>query len=80
MKVNWRDVPDSSTRLYFRDLLVQETFRNKHGRGAVYMKVALKDDLYMLELATGKLFEPTSSELERVECELKINVNKPSIY
>lgn len=81
MKINWKSKPAKT--IVFSSLGVGDTFRNTHGHGAVYMKVQLcgdYDDYGMLELATGKVFKPTSSPLELVDVEMTVDTTKPSIY
>lgn len=78
MKVNWK----KTTNLSFADLSVGDSFRNLHGFGAVYTKVQLNgtNKCYMLEIATGKLFDGTSSPVELVDVSVQVNTKKPAIY
>ena len=71
MKMSPRKV---QVKLYFDDLFLNEAFKNTLGRGAVYVKTRVKGDTaeYMMELSTGKLFEPTFSPVERVDVEYKV--------
>ena len=83
--LNWKNSPAPKT-LYFRDLSLNECFRNVNGRGAVYRKVMTNSDVVggvhhlMMEEATGKLFNPTVSPVERVSVEINVSVAKPYIY
>lgn len=81
MKVNWKKHKAVPT-LGYDDLNVGDTFKNKFGKGAVYMKVRnhAGATYWMLELETGTLFPPTSSLVELVDCEININDDKPNIY
>lgn len=89
MKVNW-NAATKPTKLKFVDIQPNQAFKNKAGRGAVYVKVVPAggvdaatsdgDDLengLMYELATGKLFPPTEAELELVDVELNVAQAKP---
>lgn len=71
-------------QLFFDDLDLNDSFRvnSKRSRGAVYRKVLVKDDhdYMMLEEATGKIFDPTSSPVELVKVTVTIDAVKPSIY
>lgn len=87
MKINWKNKPAKT--VIFSSLDVGETFKNTQGHGAVYMKVKVNSDVVrggyvdsfgMLELATGKVFKPTSSPLELVDVEMTVDVPKPTIY
>lgn len=73
-----------SGRLYFRDLDVNESFRNATSlsQGAVYTKVECDKTAtqYMLEVATGKLYPPTHSQVERVEVEANVHSYDPGLY
>jgi hypothetical protein len=83
MKVNWNQpVVAPPKALKFDDLALNETFRNTGGRGAVYVKVQVghEDDYYMYELATGRLWEPTTATLERVAVDVNVTAAKPRIY
>ncbi len=83
MKVAWKNNKSNLVkRLYFSDLNLGDTFRNKHGRGAVYAKVQVPHtgDQFMFEFETGKLFAPTTSELELVDVSVNVEADKPVIY
>ena len=79
-----RPVPPVPRVLYFTDLDTNESFRNTSGRGAIYRKVfagrTADPTWYMLEEATGRLWTPTESPVERVSVEVNIAVPKPGIY
>lgn len=86
--INWKN-PVPSRNLYFSDLKVNDTFRIIGGRGAVYTKVAVSHGVstydirgreFMMEVATGLLFEPTSSNVELVQVDVQIASPKPYIY
>jgi hypothetical protein len=85
-KVNWNRYVAPARDLYFSDLELNESFRNKNGKGAVYTKVGLVTHRGhvtqhgMLELATGKIWEATASPVERINVEVNISAVKPSIY
>lgn len=79
----------------FSDLQLNDTFsiRSRRSKGAVYRKVRFKqhntspssinqytETFYMLEEATGKLFDPTTSEVQKVNVDIVIHAPKPSIY
>lgn len=70
--------------LHFEDLDLNESFRNKYGRGAIYRKVMAgssnNQNWYMLEEATGRLWTPTQNEVERVNVEVNIDVSRPKLY
>ena len=82
MRLSWGLKKPVVQRLYFADLALNETFRNVNGRGAIYAKVEENhtNKTFMYELATGKLFIPTSSPVERVDVDVQVSTNKPSIY
>lgn len=68
---------------YFADLNDNDSFRisSRRARGAVYRKVHFDNDVYyMLEEATGELFEPTNSPVELVKVTVSIDAVKPAIY
>lgn len=92
--VSWANQPVRKT-LHFVDLLPNEAFRIKsyRSKGAVYIKVVPgHDDLVlegkwgethsgvMYELATGKLYPPTSSTVELVDVDIEVHQDKPDIY
>ena len=80
MRVNWNSGKNGSCALHFSDLMLNDSFRIVDGRGAVYVKVQHRDGTFgMLELATGKIFAPTLSEVELVEVEVNIKTVKPAI-
>lgn len=87
MKISWKNTK-VTTELTYSDLQVGESFYINSGKGAVYTKVVYrdrsytskKDEYFQLEIATGKLFKPTNSGVRRVNVEVQIDVNKPSIY
>ena len=90
VKVNWEN--KTVRNLYFSDLQVNQCFRNINGRGAVYRKVMLNNDItvrdkylasnvyLMMEEATGRLFMPTTSQVEVVQVEVTVKAPKPHIY
>jgi len=81
MKVNWNQ-STSVGNLYYRDLALGDTFRNKRGQGAVYSKVQnhrTKEE-FMLELASGLLFAPTLTEVERINVDVNVEASKPKLY
>lgn len=93
MKINWQNQKESVN--FFENLDVNTGFKvvSPHARGAVYIKVAKGDsdtkiyssrhghmECMMYEVATGKLFPPTSSPVEIVEIETNIHQKKPGIY
>lgn len=71
-------------QVYFNDLDLNDSFRvdSKRSRGAIYRKVLDNEtrDYKMLEEATGKVFDPTSSPVELVKVTVTIDAIKPSIY
>lgn len=88
--VSWRK-PKAKT-LTFNDLVAGDCFRLVTGE-AVYMKVVsgrtgrivpsgytTDNGGFMLELATGKLWEKSHTAVEQVEVDIAIGVPKPSIY
>lgn len=93
VKINWDDSKKNSG-LAFRNLNTNDAFRIQ-GSKAVYIKVvpgcrALTIELAhnqrgngdgaMLEVATGKIFPPTSSLVELVDVSVDIKAKKPDIY
>ncbi len=85
VKVKWAN-SQPKRNLYFTHLNANDAFRIK-GHSAVYIKVIggrsgvlASFDGAMMEVATGKLFAPTSSEIEPVDVEINIGVAKPHIY
>jgi hypothetical protein len=73
--------------LTFDKLGKNESFRiaTVNAQGAVYRKVLKKarfgtNEYFMMEEATGELFEPTRSPVELVDVEVNINTPKPKIY
>lgn len=82
LQINWKGQPRTNRPLYFRDLGLNQPFRNAGNlsQGAVYIKVAHGDDQYMYEVNSGALWRPTSSPVEKVNLELNVPVEKPSIY
>jgi len=87
-KINWNT--SKKTDLFFEDLDVGDTFRLANG-AAVYMKVSSGRGLYftvsneyenegMLELATGKVFAASESEVVLIDVDITINAEKPEIY
>lgn len=74
-KISWK----KTVGLYFTDIELGQCFRIK-SREAVYMKVQFGHRELKLELATGKIFEPTASEIELIPVEICIDTTKPSIY
>lgn len=88
IKVNWKNDARRNKRLFFNDLAINDSFKLTTGN-AVYIKVAPGTrnvgiggghQALMLEVATGKLFGPSASEVEPVEIEVNVGVNKPHIY
>lgn len=87
MEIKWKDSPYVVEQsLSFSDLNFNDTFRIL-GSQAVYIKchahlnvkgAGTKD--YMYEIATGKLYEPTSSTVELIGVSVYINVPKPCLY
>lgn len=51
------------------------------GRGTVraYTPSTVQENHAMEEVATGKVFHPTTSKVKRVEIEIKISARKPNI-
>lgn len=86
MNIVW-DAPRAVPTLYFRDLQVNEAFKLTTGN-AVYVKVSRRagshgsryDEYHMLELATGRLFDPSGSPVERVDVTVNVGLKKPQIY
>lgn len=84
-KITWKN-QQLPVNLYFKDVPVGTSFRNKFGRGAVYQKVVLEKSVSgreieaMLELATGRVFPATASQIEEVQVEVQVGVVKPNIY
>lgn len=84
VKVNWEKQPGRN--LFFSDLHVNQCFRNVNGRGAVYRKIITNSDVFgqlkhlMMEEATGRVFNPTTSQVELVEVEVTVKASKPYIY
>lgn len=82
MKVNWNQSKVGQDR--FDDLGLNESFRiaSPQSRGAVYVKVIdnRTGDYGMLELATGKVFDPTTSPVEPVNVEVNVSAPRPNIY
>jgi hypothetical protein len=93
MNVSWKNTPKT---LYFNDLSDGDSFRIATGnsKGAIYTRVNLNPfvmthhyndtlrgrDYGMLEIATGKVFIPTKSPVERVSVNVSIDTEKPSLY
>lgn len=78
---------NSKKVLYFHDLAVNDNFvvDSLRAQGAVYRKVSLKNNYggnktYQMEEATGKLFEPTTSQVKKVNVKVSIEANDPGIY
>ncbi len=90
MNIVW-NVPSAAKKpaLHFGDLDVNDTFKLTTGE-AVYVKVSRRvgstrsfdrhNEEYMLELATGRLFGPSSSPVARVGVTVNVDVPKPSLY
>lgn len=86
MNIIW-DAPRAVPTLYFRDLQLNEAFKLTTGN-VVYVKVSKRagshgnryEDYHMLELATGKLFDPSNSPVERVDVTVSVGLKKPAIY
>lgn len=82
MKVLWNG-PSSRPNIVFADLQLNEAFRIVGGHGAVYVKVETgrgQKEEYMYELATGKLWTPTRSVVERISVSVAIDTTKPACY
>lgn len=83
-KVIWKN--EAVKTLKFDDLKLNDSFKicTKKSKGAVYTKVRTPSykghEFYMLEVATGKLFEPTVSTVEKVEVTVNVEALKPEIY
>lgn len=86
--INWKN-PTPSRNLYFSDLKLNDTFRIVGGKGAVYTKVSgahaarnsnIRGCELMMEIASGLLFDSTSSPVELVEVNVQISTPKPYIY
>jgi hypothetical protein len=86
--INWKN-PARNLYFSYHDLKVNDTFRIVGGRGAVYTKVSVSHGVsthdirgceFMMEVATGLLFEPTSSNVELVQVDVQIASPKPYIY
>lgn len=81
-QVNFRG--SSVGKLLFEDLDLNDSFviDSPASHGAVYRKVrkSRTSDYYMMEEATGKLFDPTVSNVKKVNVAVQIDTNKPSIY
>ena len=82
MKVFWKGQVQPTLKPYFEQLAENQSFRLTTGKGAVYTKVRLNgtNKYYMLELATGILFEASLSPVELVDVNVVIETQKPSIY
>lgn len=87
VKINWGKKVVAEKDLFFSHLAVGETFRiaTPQSRGAVYMKIEDHGECatfqtFMLELATGKVFDATDSRIERVNVEINVDAAKPSCY
>jgi len=84
MEINWKDADPVKSRVYFKDLLLNESFKIVAG-DAVYVKVAVvhkydENEEFMCELATGKLFPPTKSPVQLVHVDVDVDLPKPVIY
>lgn len=90
MKINWKS---NKKTLDFTDLKVNESFRivSPYSKGAVYTKVDIGafglDSIKktygifgQLEIMTGKVFPPTTSEVELVEVNAVIEQDMPNLY
>lgn len=88
MNINWKQQP----RLNFANLALNEAFRII-GAQAIYVKVDttifLKEEFQrdyvggkfaMYELATGRLFKPTPSDIEPIQVDISVSVPSPPIY
>ena len=86
MQIKWADSRPQQG-LHVADLQVNEAFRLVTGE-AVYIKVDLSHlrngdyglDYCMLEVASGKVFKPSQSGVERIKVEMTVGVPKPKIY
>ncbi len=83
MQIKWNTPVNAVRSLNFADLQVNDAFKiaTSHARGAVYVKVKERhsDVFYMMELATGHLFDPTTSPVERVNVEVSVAAPRPQI-
>lgn len=85
-KITWEGTK-LAKNVYFSQLPVGASFKNVHGRGAIYQKVLIEKattgtrELFgMLEYATGRVFPATSAPVEEVAVEITVGATKPSIY
>lgn len=93
IKVNWDNQPKTNNLLFYQ-LNPNDAFRIVGAR-AVYIKVVAGrgmnvsasgpktnglPDGGMLEIATGKVFAPTTSYVELVDVSVDIKAKKPDIY
>lgn len=87
MNIIW-DAPRAVKKgLKFADLDLNSTFKLVSGE-AVYVKVEEghrngsfnRKNQFMLELVSGRLFQPSSSDVELVEVTVNVGVSKPQIY
>lgn len=83
MKVTWTNQTNTK-KSFFTDLKVNDTFKIKSSKskGAVYVKCEFqnRNDFWMMELGTGKIFSPTPSEVQLVDVEVVISDVKPQLY
>ena len=78
MKLNWTG-QNVVNELTFSQLQVNETFRITPNGEAVYVKVVdhYSGRYFQQELATGKLFKPTSSRVVPVSVEVSVHSRRP---
>lgn len=89
-KINWTGGKDKY-RLYFDDLALGEHFvvDTDLSKGAIYRKVIVEhtvvNNVYQgtsygqMEVATAKVFRPTSSMVKAVEVEITVRAVKPNL-
>lgn len=81
-KVNWGSRA-ASGKLYFNDLDIGDCFKinTSAAKGAVYRKVynTIEGECLAEEVATSKLFHPTTSEVVKVNVNIDIDAPKPEI-
>jgi hypothetical protein len=85
VKINWKKPFNKTDRLFFSDIAVNQGFKI-YNCEAIYIKIEANPGLHlecpycMYEVATGKFFKPTISEVLPVDIEISIAISKPSIY
>lgn len=83
LNINWKSNNHSKNCLYFSDLELNQPFRNAGplSQGVVYIKVENKSgEQFMYEVYTGRLWPPTAAEVEKINVEVNIPVEKPRNY